>query len=97
MIAVVRAALGAALAAVCLTAASVSATAAKPFVNDDLAGGPLVVTIAHEIGHAFGLVHVSDRPSVMNVGNLVVEPNTGDVTALVALWSTCDAGDAPSN
>jgi hypothetical protein len=58
-------------------------------INDDLTARPLVVTIAHEVGHAFGLVHVTDRPSVMNPGNLDIEPNAGDVAALAALWGTC--------
>jgi hypothetical protein len=58
-------------------------------INDDLTAGPLTVTIAHEIGHAFGLVHVTNRPSVMNPGNLDVEPNAGDVAALAAIWGAC--------
>jgi hypothetical protein len=64
-------------------------------INDDLTARPLAVTIAHEVGHAFGLVHVIGRPSVMNAGNLDVEPNAGDVAALTALWGQC--GVAPSN
>ena len=49
------------------------------------------VTIAHEIGHAFGLLHVSvdDDASVMNDGNLVTEPNGFDVDALRSLWGAC--------
>ena len=61
-------------------------------INDDLMARSLVVTIAHEVGHAFGLVHVSGRPSVMNPGNLDVEPNAGDVAALAALWGACGGG-----
>ena len=40
------------------------------FVNDDLSGAPQAVVIAHELGHAFGLVHVptSARTSLMNPG-----------------------------
>ena len=63
------------------------------FVNVDLGARPLAVTIAHELGHAFGLVHVTDRPSVMTAGNLDVQPNVGDVAALAQLWGTC--GPAP--
>jgi hypothetical protein len=63
-------------------------------INDDLVSRSLAVTIAHEVGHAFGLVHVSGRPSVMNPGNLDVEPNAGDVAALNALWGRCDGGPA---
>jgi hypothetical protein len=63
-------------------------------INDDLVSRSLTVTVAHEVGHAFGLVHVTGRPSVMNPGNLTVEPNAGDVAALAALWGRCDGGPA---
>jgi hypothetical protein len=68
---------------------------ARVLINDDLSARPLAVTIAHEVGHAFGLVHVTGRPSVMNAGNLDVEPNAGDVDALAQLWGRCGAGPAP--
>ncbi|HVX95219.1 MAG TPA: hypothetical protein VHK47_09950 [Polyangia bacterium] len=66
--------------------------AGRVLINEDLAGHPLAVTIAHEVGHAFGLVHVTGRPSVMNPGNLDVDPNTGDVGALATLWGACSGG-----
>jgi len=49
------------------------------------------VTIAHEVGHAFGLVHVDrdQRLSVMNQGNLEVEPLSDDGEALSTLWGDC--------
>ena len=49
------------------------------------------VTIAHELGHAFGLWHVERqaRTSVMNPANLVVEPNTDDAAELRELWGPC--------
>ena len=49
------------------------------------------ITVAHELGHAFGLWHVdrSARSSVMNPNNLAVEPNDGDAAELVALWGPC--------
>ena len=49
------------------------------------------VTVAHELGHAFALLHVSSgaRVSVMNPANLVVEPNDGDAADLVSLWGAC--------
>lgn len=53
------------------------------------------VTIAHELGHAFGLPHISGRDSVMNTKNLVHEPNPEDAGELSALWGDCapDASD----
>jgi hypothetical protein len=61
------------------------------FINNDLSGAPLAVTIAHEIGHAFGLVHVPNgqRSSVMNPNNLVVEPTAEDIDALAMRWGAC--------
>lgn len=49
------------------------------------------VTVAHELGHAFGLLHVesASRPSVMNPANLFIEPNADDAAALAALWGDC--------
>ena len=54
------------------------------------------VAIAHELGHAFGLLHVdtSERPSVMNVGNLTRGPTADDAAAVRALWESC--GSAPA-
>lgn len=47
------------------------------------------VTAAHELGHAFGLRHIEDRPSVMNSGNLEIGPNEADARALEELWGRC--------
>lgn len=49
----------------------------------------LSIVIAHEVGHAFGLPHVTGRPSVMNPGNLTITPNAEDQAALEALWGNC--------
>jgi hypothetical protein len=61
------------------------------FINNDLSGPPLAITIAHEIGHAFALVHVSSnqRSSVMNPNNLVIEPTAEDIDTLAMLWGAC--------
>ena len=47
------------------------------------------ITIAHELGHVFGLIHVEAHPSVMNPANLNTEPNAADAASLRAL-ATCD-------
>ena len=52
---------------------------------------PLSIVIAHELGHAFGLLHVpaSERVSVMNPGNLATPPTAADQGAVEALWGAC--------
>jgi hypothetical protein len=74
------------------------AAAAQIFINRDLEGAPLAIAVAHEVGHAFGLAHVSagDRPSVMNPGNLTVEPNAADADALMSAWGTCETSASAS-
>lgn len=61
-------------------------------VNRRLSGHARTVTIAHEIGHAFGLWHLesSVRRSVMNPGNTTIEPLPHDVEDVRALWGRCD-------
>lgn len=63
------------------------------YINDDLADvTTLSIVIAHEVGHAFGLVHVpaSQRPSLMNPGNLSTPPTAEDQAALAAIWGSCE-------
>lgn len=64
-------------------------------INQALSAPALNVVIAHEVGHAFGLFHVTDRPSVMKPGNLDVAPTAGDVAELAKLWGTCAPTDQP--
>ncbi len=62
------------------------------YVNDDIdSDHARAVTLAHEVGHAFGLFHVDvdDDVSVMNNGNLVTEPNGFDVDNVHKLWGVC--------
>jgi len=65
------------------------------FINNDLQGMTRAITLAHEVGHAFGLVHVApeQRPSIMNPGNLDTVPTAQDISALAALWGPCGASD----
>ena len=66
------------------------------YINDDLAGDELAITIAHEVGHSFGLVHIpsNERPSLMNPANLTVLPTAADVATLAGLWGRCGSLDA---
>jgi hypothetical protein len=65
------------------------AQTATVFINEDLKDAAQAVVIAHEIGHAFSLAHVSQRPSVMSAGNLETEPTAEDVETLASLWGPC--------
>lgn len=67
---------------------------ATVYVNTDLADpAQRAIVIAHELGHAMGLAHVdpSERPSLMNPGNLTVAPTDADTAALTARWGACAA------
>ena len=73
--------------------------AGQIFVNQDLvAVDPLRITIAHEIGHVFGLPHVSAsvRRSLMNSGNTTIGITPEDVGALAAIWGRCPLAAATS-
>jgi hypothetical protein len=49
------------------------------------------ITVAHELGHVFGLFHVdpADRTSLMNPGNTETLLTPDDVASLAALWGAC--------
>lgn len=66
-------------------------SAASIQINDDLTAEEAAVAIAHEVGHAFGLVHVpaSERASVMNPGDLNVQPTMDDAGTLAERWGDC--------
>lgn len=59
--------------------------------REKLAAADWPLALAHEMGHAFGLLHIDaeERASVMNVGNLEVVPNEQDAAAIRALWPAC--------
>lgn len=50
------------------------------------------ITLAHEMGHAFGLRHVarSKRRSLMNSGNLQTMVTDSDVEHVLSRWESCD-------
>ncbi len=76
-----------------------------PFVNgyyDDEIGEIIInrsltdsrqrtITIAHELGHAFGLRHIArhKRRSLMNSGNLETPLTESDVDLVVQRWEGC--------
>jgi hypothetical protein len=67
--------------------------AGEIFVNQDLMDpNARAITIAHELGHAFGLLHVVGRPSLMNPGNTTVPPTAEDIATLAASWGACATG-----
>ncbi|MFP4598193.1 MAG: DUF6782 family putative metallopeptidase [Persicimonas sp.] len=51
------------------------------------------ITVAHELGHAFGLRHVAakKRSSLMNSGNLDTGLTDADADALLLRWNDCAA------
>lgn len=67
------------------------------FVNRRLDRRARAIAVAHEVGHAFGLLHVerAERLSVMNPGNVVVAPTFEDGNALWELWDACAFDAAP--
>jgi hypothetical protein len=64
----------------------------RVLINRDLTDPATVaIVVAHELGHAFGLVHIppATRLSLMNPGNLVTPPTDADQQAVEALWGHC--------
>jgi hypothetical protein len=60
------------------------------YINSEITDpSAMSIVIAHELGHAFGLGHITERTSLMNPGNLAMPPNAEDEAALQALWGHC--------
>jgi hypothetical protein len=47
------------------------------------------ITVAHELGHAFGLPHLTGHPSLMNPGNLKVPPAADDAQLIFDRRQAC--------
>jgi hypothetical protein len=64
----------------------------RVLINRDLTDpATIAIVIAHELGHAFGLVHISPaaRRSLMNPGNVITPPTEADQQAVEGLWGRC--------
>ena len=66
-------------------------TTATIYLNITMTPSEVAVVAAHELGHAFGLVHVplAERGSVMNAGNLTIAPTGADRVSVDAIWGAC--------